>query len=239
MHVECGFTYRRKSCKIAAYCEAERGMQPRSRKKVSTMSKDPNNAESRPTRGCGVLEPLLANLRASKANRLIPEHLRQGRILDIGCGSSPYFLSHTSFKEKFAVERTRPADVPQGIEWHEVDLNNAPKLPFADGFFSAVTMLAVVEHLDPSSMAVLFKEILRVLQPGGVVVLTTPSSWSDPILKCLARVRMVSAEEIDEHAYAYTLPLLGWYFGQAGFAMDKIRLGYFELGLNMWAVAER
>jgi hypothetical protein len=46
-------------------------------------------------------------------------------------------------------------------------------------------------------------------------------------------------EEIDEHVYAYTLPLLGWYFGRAGFAMNKVRFGYFEFRLNMWAVAER
>ncbi len=195
--------------------------------------------DARPTRGSGLLEPWLANMRASKANRLIPPHLRQGRILDIGCGSYPYFLSHTYFKEKFAIERTRPDVVPQGIEWHEVDLNNTPCLPFEDSFFSVVTMLAVVEHLNPPSMAALFKEIYRVLQSGGVVVLTTPSAWADPVLKIMARLKMVSAEEIDEHAYAYTLPLLGWYVGQAGFAMDKVRFGYFEAMMNMWAVAER
>ncbi len=203
------------------------------------MSKTSAHASARPTRGGGILEPMLANMRASKANQLIPHHLRQGRILDIGCGSFPYFLSHTYFKEKFAIERARPDSIPEGIQWHEVDLNSTPRLPFNDGFFSVVTMLAVVEHLDPPSMAATFKEIYRVLQPGGVVVLTTPSSWADPVLKMMARVKLVSAEEIDEHAYAYTLPLLGWYFGQAGFAMDKVRFGYFEAMMNMWAVAER
>jgi hypothetical protein len=55
----------------------------------------------------------------------------------------------------------------------------------------------------------------------------------------MARVRLVSPEEINEHVYAYTLPLLGWYFGRAGFDMDKTRFGYFELMMNMWAVATR
>jgi hypothetical protein len=50
---------------------------------------------------------------------------------------------------------------------------------------------------------------------------------------------LVSEEEINEHVYAYTLPLLGWYFGRAGFEMGRVRFGYFELGLNMWAIAER
>jgi SAM-dependent methyltransferase len=100
-------------------------------------------------------------------------------------------------------------------------------------------MLAVVEHLNPTSMVELFRETYRVLKPGGVVVLTTPAAWSDGILKTMARLSLVSPEEIHEHVFAYTLPLLGWYFGRAGFAMDKVQFGYFEMLLNMWAVAKK
>lgn len=55
----------------------------------------------------------------------------------------------------------------------------------------------------------------------------------------MARLNLVSDEEIKEHVYLYTLPLLGWYFGKAGFDLDQVRFGYFELMLNLWAVAER
>lgn len=194
------------------------------------------------TRGKGLLEPMLANLRAQKANKLIPSNLRAGRILDIGCGSFPYFLAHTSFAEKFAIDQI---PLPQQtaaelrIESFTLDLEQKPKLPFDDNFFEAVTLLAVVEHLDPALMAMLFKEIYRVLKPGGQVILTTPAAWSDGLLKLMARVSLVSAEEIHEHAYAYTLPLLGWYFGQAGFEMTKTQFGYFEFMLNMWATAQK
>jgi SAM-dependent methyltransferase len=193
------------------------------------------------TRGKGLLEPLLAQLRARRANRLIPNELRNGRILDIGCGSYPYFLSHTEFKQKFAVDQLPPSDHGRrlDIEWFTLDLNSTPKLPFEDNFFNAITLLAVVEHLNPASMAALFKETHRALQPGGVVVMTTPAAWSDGILKTMARVNLVSAEEIHEHVYAYTLPLIGWYFGQAGFEMTKVNFGYFEFGLNLWAVARK
>jgi SAM-dependent methyltransferase len=189
------------------------------------------------TRGYGLLEPLLAQLRARQANKLIKSSLRQGRILDIGCGSDPYFLAHTSFKEKFAVEQFPIADPNQDIAFFTLNLNEDPYLPFDDGFFSVVTMLAVVEHLNPTMMVDLFKECRRVLSPNGMVVLTTPSAWSDRLLRIMARLRLVSKEEIDDHVYAYSLPLIGWYFGAAGFEMEKIRFGYFEFGLNMWAVA--
>jgi SAM-dependent methyltransferase len=194
------------------------------------------------TRGKGLLEPMLADLRAQRANKLIPSSLRTGRILDIGCGSYPYFLAHTSFAEKFAIDQI---PLPQQtaaelrIESFTLDLEVKPRLPFQDNFFEAVTLLAVVEHLDPTHMAALFKEIYRVLKPGGQVILTTPAAWSDGLLKVMARINLVSAEEIHEHAYAYTLPLLGWYFGQAGFEMTKTQFGYFEFMLNMWATAQK
>lgn len=194
------------------------------------------------TRGKGLLEPMLADLRARKANKLIPLNLREGRILDIGCGSYPYFLASTSFKEKFAIDQIPLAPHTASalsIESFTLDLELEPHLPFEDGFFEAVTLLAVVEHLDPSLMAKLFREIYRVLKPEGMAILTTPAAWSDGLLKFMASVSLVSAEEIHEHAYAYTLPLIGWYFGQAGFEMTKIKFGYFEFGLNMWATAKK
>lgn len=60
--------------------------------------------ESDFTRGKGLLESVLAGMRARKANQLIPDELRTGRILDIGCGAYPYFLSHTFFHEKAAID---------------------------------------------------------------------------------------------------------------------------------------
>jgi SAM-dependent methyltransferase len=194
------------------------------------------------TRGKGLLEPILADLRAQRANKLIPAPLREGRILDVGCGSFPYFLAHTSFKEKFAIDQIPLSSNTASelrIESFTLDLEIEPHLPFEDNFFEAVTLLAVVEHLDPTLMAKLFKEVYRVLKPGGMVILTTPAAWSDGLLKFMARVGLVSAEEIHEHAYAYTLPLLGWYFGQAGFEMTKTNFGYFEFMFNMWATAKK
>ena len=197
------------------------------------------NSSSGFTRGKGLLEPFLARQRANVANRLIKAELREGRILDIGCGSYPYFLSHTSFKEKFAIDQLPPAEESGTIDWHTLDLNSKPNLPFEDSYFSVISMLAVAEHLNPNSLVELFSEARRTLIPGGRLIVTTPAAWSDGLLKFMARINLVSAEEIDEHVYAYTLPLLGWYFGKAGFEMNQIKFGYLEMGLNMWAIAER
>jgi SAM-dependent methyltransferase len=194
------------------------------------------------TRGKGLLEPLLARLRTQRANQLIPAELRTGRILDIGCGSYPYFLAHTAFKEKFAVDQlplSHETVQRNQIEFFALNLNQEPHLPFAAEYFDVVTLLAVVEHLNPESMAALFRECHRVLKSQGMVVLSTPAAWADGLLQLMARLNLVSAEEIREHAFAYTLPLIGWHFGQAGFEMRKVRFGYFEFMLNMWATAQK
>lgn len=191
------------------------------------------------TRGHGLLEGFLAGQRARQANRLIPAELRRGRILDIGCGSYPYFLAHTEFQEKFAIDQLSPAAPVEPVQWHVLDLNHTNRLPFETAFFNVVTLLAVVEHLNPANLIGLLEEGHRVLQPGGRVILTTPAAWSDGLLRLMARLGLVSAEEINEHQFSWTLPLLGWCFGRAGFAMKAVRFGYFELFLNLWAVAEK
>jgi SAM-dependent methyltransferase len=120
-----------------------------------------------------------------------------------------------------------------------LNLNEQPNLPFEPDYFDVVTMLAVAEHLNPASLERLLQEAHRTLRPGGHLIITTPAAWSDGLLHAMAKLNLVSEEEINEHVYAYTLPLLGWYFGRAGFEMGRVRFGYFELGLNMWAIAER
>ena len=194
---------------------------------------------ARNTRGYGFLEPFLAKQRAHVADQLIPDELRQGRILDIGCGSFPYFLSHTYFKEKFAIDQLKKPQSISKINWFTLNLNDKPFLPFEDQYFSAITMLAVVEHLSPGSVVSLFTDVYRTLKPGGKLIITTPAAWSDGLLKVLARLKLVSKEEIDEHKFVYTLPLLGWYFGRAGFEMEFVKFGYFEILLNLWATATR
>jgi SAM-dependent methyltransferase len=191
----------------------------------------------RPTRGKGLLEPLLARLRARQANLLIPDHLRQGSILDIGCGSYPYFLSKTYFKEKYAIDRSKGSSEIADIHWYTFDINKFYSLPFEENFFSVVTLLAVIEHIDPEILVTLLVDINRTLKPGGVLIMTTPAAWSDSLLHWMSRVNLVSKEEIDEHVYAYTLPLLGWYLGKAGFEMKKIYFGNFEMMLNLWSLA--
>jgi SAM-dependent methyltransferase len=191
------------------------------------------------TRGHGLLEPFLARLRANKANQLIHSHLRSGKILDVGCGSYPYFLSHTMFASKFSIDQQEPIVDFKDINWVVLDLNQNPQIPFEDSFFDVITLLAVIEHLDPTMITDLFNEIYRVLKPEGLLIITTPAHWTNGLLYVMSKIKLVSKEEIEEHKFTYTLPLIGWFFGKAGFSMEKVKFGYFEFFMNLWGIAQK
>lgn len=58
------------------------------------------------------------------------------------------------------------------------DLNRDPTLAFADADFAAVICTVSVEYLTRPFEV--FREIARVLQPGGRVILTFPNRWFPP-----------------------------------------------------------
>ena len=197
------------------------------------------SAKSAVTRGTGILESMLARRRAQKANSLIPLRLRSGKILDIGCGSYPYFLTHTMFKEKYAVDQLHAQWAFADIMFTNLSLAEQPSLPFPDKFFTVITLLAVAEHLHPDHLNAVLQDCSRKLCPGGMLILTTPAAWTDKILRALAAMRLVSPEEIHDHKFKYTSSLLGWHLGKAGFQIDKLQFGSFECGMNLWVTAER
>lgn len=197
------------------------------------------------TRGYGVLEGFLARQRARTADRLIPEDKRRGRLLDIGCGSYPYFLLSTRFREKFGIEKALPAGLSPvnkeaGVVLRAHDIVDSRELPFGDDFFDVVTMLAVFEHLERERLPGVFREIWRVLKPDGMYILTTPAAWTDRLLRIMSKARLVSPEEIMEHKGAYTPRELRNIIKDAGFSPGGMSFGYFELFMNIWgAVAKK
>jgi SAM-dependent methyltransferase len=199
-------------------------------------------AFSTPTRGYGFLEAFLARQRSRMAERLIPVELREGRLLDIGCSVDPCFLSSAGFREKYGIDKLiEPGHAQkfaaQNILLRRYDIESGEPLPFESDFFAVVTMLAVFEHLDPLKLAGILSGIRRVIRPGGRLVLTTPAAWTDSLLRTMARLHLVSPEEIGEHKDAYTFRKIAALLEQAGFPAPGFRFGYFELHMNIWAIA--
>jgi SAM-dependent methyltransferase len=175
------------------------------------------------------------------ANRLIPPTARDGDLLDIGCGSHPFFLLQAPVARRWGVDKLVPPEgrTIDGVTLLHHDVEKSERLPFDDAAVDVVTMLAVFEHIPPNALTPLLAETRRVLRPGGRFVMTTPAGWTDPILRTLARLRLVSAEEIDEHQDRYDPSIIRGYLTDAGYSDAAVETGRFELGMNLWATATR
>ena len=194
------------------------------------------------TRGYGLLEEFLSKKRAKMVNTLIPYTRRSGRILDIGCGNYPLFLMTTLFSEKYGLDKVVQHNdykhfAKYKITINNYDIENEDIIPFKKGFFDVVTMPAVIEHIDPNRMAKTLKEIYRILIPGGMYILTTPAAWTDNLLRLMAKLRIVSSTEIKEHKDAYSHLKISSILQEANFTREKLRFGYFEMFMNIWATA--
>lgn len=198
------------------------------------------------TRGYGVLERFLAHKRAAVADALIPDEARSGRVLDVGCGMSPLFLSTTQFPEKYGIDKLSQAQAlsdnqgpADNISLKGQDIEADPVLPFDDGYFDVVTMLAVFEHIAPDRLPMVIRQVHRVLKDDGLCIITTPAPWSRGLLKLMARLWLVSPREIREHRAHYDARAVSTILMEGGFKSHNIRHGYFEFGLNLWLTARK
>ena len=194
------------------------------------------------TRGYGLFENYLNRRRCAVANRLIPYSLRNGRILDIGCGTFPSFLYSTSFAEKYGLDQvvsTSDMLVKEKIHIQQLDLENTSKLPFGDDFFDVATMLAVIEHLRYETTSIVLTEVFRILKPSGVCILTTPAKWTDKILRTMAKFYLVSPREMEEHKCLYDRYKILDILRLSHFREENINIGFFEMHMNIWGRATK
>jgi SAM-dependent methyltransferase len=173
--------------------------------------------------------------------------VRSGRVLDVGCGGGNMAK---------AIKRERPelevhgidtstnaiaaANVdPQGVEFR---LGTAERLPFDDGYFGAVTMFDVLEHLDDPGQVL--GEIARVLLPGGLFHIAVPlegqpgtiyhligagSRWKAKV-RHLGHVQTFSENAFQRLAADNSLPVVGvrWSYHHLFSLIDVMYFSYLQ-----------
>jgi SAM-dependent methyltransferase len=96
-----------------------------------------------------------------------------GKTLDIGCGIKPYAHLYRS-TEYVGLEIDTPQNRLSKNADYFYDGNN---FPFDDASFDSVVANEVFEHVfNPDQF---LREMLRILKPGGVALLTMPFVWDE------------------------------------------------------------
>jgi SAM-dependent methyltransferase len=98
-------------------------------------------------------------------HRVVLPHIR-GHFLDLACGYNNLTRAHGS---------GIGADV---FPWDGIDVQvgDPARLPFRDGSFDTVSVVAALNHI-PNREATLL-EVMRVLRPGGLFLATMIGPWT-------------------------------------------------------------
>jgi ubiquinone/menaquinone biosynthesis C-methylase UbiE len=164
-------------------------------------------------------------------------HLNAGsRVCDLGCGLEMAFLDFAEDKIALGVGIDDQVESGTHGRWQRIHADLRGRLPFNDGQFDHVVMLAVFEHLVQPEFVL--REAFRILATGGSLIMTWPAAMVDPILNVLHTLHLVSDEmESDEHQKRIPVSEVQRLLESAGFR--EFHHEKFELGLNNLMVAGR
>lgn len=131
------------------------------------------------------LDPLQAGLIAihQKVYQHIAPYCAGKRVLDLGCGTghgSAMLLQQAQPRSVFGTDLAQDALRFAGghfpVLQHRLLACDGMRLPFANACADVVSTVEVIEHV-PSAAGYL-QEIVRVLVPGGVCILSTPNRFT-------------------------------------------------------------
>jgi SAM-dependent methyltransferase len=123
-----------------------------------------------------------------------------GKILDVGCGLGEVLAAliddYTCFGVDFAETNVRRARRRLGAG-ATITQGSAFAIPFENGSMDAVMCLEVLEHLSDDRAALV--ELVRVLRPGGILIIAVPYTYYWPAyLRLMGHYRHYTRDSLSE-----------------------------------------
>jgi len=180
-----------------------------------------------------VLEPVLSHLRMLKVIKYIKRYSNP-IVLDIGCGKKYSLLNRLKNKidKGYGIDQHITNQSSQNIKLIKNNLEHG--IPLHNNEIDVITMLAVLEHLN--NPLFILSEIERVLKPGGMILLTVPTIWSEPVLQFLSfKLGIVDPIQIKDHKTYYNQQLLMELFSNVeGLFIEEHK--YFQCFMNNFVI---
>lgn len=98
-------------------------------------------------------------------------HLSAGKILDVGCGTSPYRDLLPAGSSYIGI------DIPTSEGKPDIVIAPDKPWPLETAAYDSVICTQVIEHAENKDL--LLSEICRVLRPGGMLLLSVPFTYSE------------------------------------------------------------
>jgi SAM-dependent methyltransferase len=140
-------------------------------------------AEARTTPPPSVEERARVTLGTSRVAiyRLVARVLRArhpggGTLLDVGCGTGNLWrFTSDQFDRYVGADVVHYQGFPESGHFHQVDLETG-RVPQPDGSAEVVAAVETIEHVE--NPRALVRELVRLVRPGGLVLVTTPNQLS-------------------------------------------------------------
>ena len=102
------------------------------------------------------------------------------RVLEIGYGSGVSFLNlHELYDETYGIDLNASAEAVKSV-FDALDIQtfltngNVLDMPYENNYFDTVLLISILEHLHSDELERAFREIQRILKPGGQMVYGAP-----------------------------------------------------------------
>jgi|SRR5579872_2554234 len=126
-------------------------------------------------------------IRARRVMELLQaSRVKIGHLLDVGCGTAPLGPAVVAMGSRYtgidfsrdmieSAQQIMKDSVATGAV--HLSVGDAMNLELADGSFPAVVAMGLLEYFTREQMPQVMHEIARVLEPGGVAIITIPKKW--------------------------------------------------------------